>query len=101
MPRPILDKLREKIGLDVCKDLHGVTAYGMEPGKHTGVLIVHAKVDQKLLLQKAEKAPDHKVTKFESYPTCTVGPTDTPGPARFGAPSTNPIGWYSPAAWTS
>ena len=62
-----LDKLREKIGLDICKDVHGLTAYGKEPGKHTGVLIVHAKLDQKFLLDKAQKAPDHKVTKFESY----------------------------------
>ncbi len=62
-----LDKLREKIGFDICKDLHGLTAYGKEPGKHTGVLIVNAKFDEKLLREKAEKAPDHKVTKFESY----------------------------------
>jgi Spy/CpxP family protein refolding chaperone len=62
-----LDKLRAKIGLEISKDVHGLTAYGMEPGKHTGVLIIHAKFDQKFLLDKAEKAPDHKVTKFESY----------------------------------
>jgi Spy/CpxP family protein refolding chaperone len=62
-----LDKLREKIGMDITKDAHGVTVYGKEPGKETGVLIVHAKLDQKFLLDKAEKAPDHKVVKFEAY----------------------------------
>ncbi len=62
-----LDKLREKIGMDITKDVHGVTAYGKEPGKETGVLIVHAKLDQKFLLDKAEKAPDHKVEKFGAY----------------------------------
>ena len=50
-----LDKLREKIGFDICKDLHGLTAYGKEPGKHTGVLIVHANVNEKFLLEKAAK----------------------------------------------
>ncbi len=62
-----LAKLRDKLGLDICKDLHGLTFYGKQVGKHTGVLIVNAKVNQKLLLEKAAKAPDHKVTKFGSY----------------------------------
>ena len=59
-----LDKLKTAIGMDICKDLHGVTAYGMQIGKHTGVLLVNAKVDRKLLLDKAEKAKDHKVVKL-------------------------------------
>ncbi|MGA2618578.1 MAG: hypothetical protein ABSF26_13275 [Thermoguttaceae bacterium] len=62
-----LAKLPELIGMDPRKDLHGVTAYGPQIGKHTGVLIVHAKVNQKLLLEKAEKAPDHKLLKQGGY----------------------------------
>ena len=62
-----LDKIKDTVGLDVRKDLHGVTFYGKEIGKHTGVAIVQAKFDQKLLLDKAEKAPDHKVVKVGSY----------------------------------
>jgi hypothetical protein len=62
-----LDKIKDTLGLDVRKDLHGATFYGKEIGKHTGVAIVQAKVDQKLLLAKAEKAPDHKVVKYGSY----------------------------------
>ena len=43
-----MDRLREKIGMDPGKDLHGLTAYGKEHGKPAGVLIVQAKFDQKL-----------------------------------------------------
>ena len=62
-----MDRLREKIGMDPGKDLHGLTAYGKEHGKPAGVLMVQAKFDQKRLLDMAEKAPDHKVVKYQSY----------------------------------
>ena len=62
-----LKSLRDKFGIDVCKDLHGLTAYGKELGKHTGVLIVHAKFDLKLAEATAAKAKDHKVVKFDAY----------------------------------
>ncbi len=62
-----LDKIHELLGVDPRKDLHGVTVYGKDLEKHHGVLIVHADVDQKLLLEKAQKAPDHKVAKYGSY----------------------------------
>ena len=62
-----LKEMQDKFGIDVCKDLHGLTAYGRELGKHTGVLIVHAKFDLKLAEATAAKAKDHKVVKFESY----------------------------------
>jgi hypothetical protein len=61
------DKVRETLGLDLKKDLHGITIYGKDLDKHHGVLIVHADVNQKLLLEKAEKAADHKVAKYGSY----------------------------------
>jgi hypothetical protein len=62
-----IDDLSKKIGMDPRKDLHGITCYGKQIGQHEGVMIVHAKVDRKLLLEKAEKAPDHKVTKYGRY----------------------------------
>ena len=62
-----LDKIHDMLGFDPRKDLHGITAYGKDLDKHHGVLIVHADVDQKLLLEKAQKAPDHKVAKYGSY----------------------------------
>jgi hypothetical protein len=61
------DKVQETLGLDLKKDLHGITVYGKDLDKHHGVLIVHADVNQKLLLEKAQKAPDHKVAKCGSY----------------------------------
>jgi hypothetical protein len=61
------DKVRETIGLDLKKDLHGITIYGKDLDRHHGVVIVHADVNQKLLLEKAQKAPEHKVTKYGAY----------------------------------
>jgi hypothetical protein len=57
------DKLRDKIGVDLRKDLHGITLYGRDTDKTHGVAIVFATVNQKLLLDKAAHAADHKVTK--------------------------------------
>ena len=57
------DKLREKIGIDLRKDLHGITLYGRDTEKTHGVAIVFTKVEQKLLLDKAAHASDHKVTR--------------------------------------
>ena len=62
-----LDKIHAMLGFDPRKDLHAVTAYGKDLDKNHGVLIVHADVDQKLLLEKAQKAPDHKVAKYGAY----------------------------------
>ena len=96
-----LDKLRERIGMDITKDVHGLTAYGKEPGKETGVLIVHAKLDQKFLLDKAEKAPDHKVEKFESYDLHSWTAKHHEHTRTVWALSTSRTGWCLPAAWTS
>ena len=57
------DMIREKIGVDLRKDLHGITLYGRDTDKTHGVAIVFTTVNQKLLLDKAEHAKDHKVTK--------------------------------------
>ena len=57
------DMIRDKIGVDLRKDLHGITLYGPDTDKTHGVAIVFSTVDRKLLLKKAEKADDHKVTK--------------------------------------
>ena len=57
------DNLRQHIGIDLRKDLHGVTLYGPDADKQHAVVIVFSTVDQKLLLDKAAHAADHKVTK--------------------------------------
>jgi hypothetical protein len=62
-----LDKVRDIIGMDLRKDLHGITAYGPQVGKHTGIVIVLADMDQKALVEKAKLGPDHKVTTYGSF----------------------------------
>lgn len=62
-----MDMVREMVGMDPRKDLHGVTAYGKDTNKEHGVLIVHADVNQKLLRERAAKAPDHRTTAYGSY----------------------------------
>ena len=57
------DMIRDKIGVDLRKDLHGITLYGPDTDKTHAVAIVFSTVNQKLLLEKAAKATDHKVTK--------------------------------------
>ena len=57
------EKIRDMMGLDLRTDLHGITVYGRDLEKTHGVAIVFATVNQKLLLDKAAKAKDHKVTK--------------------------------------
>ena len=47
------DMIRDKIGVDLRKDLHGITLYGRDTDKTHGVAIVFATVNQKLLLDKA------------------------------------------------
>ena len=62
-----LDKVRDYFGMDLRNDLHGVTVYSKTIGRPDGVLIVYANVDQKMLLEKAERAPDHKALKYGAY----------------------------------
>lgn len=59
--------LVEHLGMDLTRDLHGLTAYGMVVGKPDGVFLVDANVDQKSLLEKADQAPDHQATTHGAY----------------------------------
>lgn len=52
---------------DPTTDLHGVTVYGTQLKKNTGVAIIRAKVDQKFLLDMVKLAPDHKTTAYGKY----------------------------------
>ena len=61
------DMIRDKIGVDLRKDLHGITLYGPDTDKTHAVAIVFSTVNQKLLLDKAQQATDHKVTKEGKY----------------------------------
>ncbi len=59
--------LVEHLGIDLTRDLHGITAYGSVVGKPEGVFLVDANFDEKSLLEKADQAPDHQVTTHGAY----------------------------------
>lgn len=48
-------------------DLHGVTVYGTQLKKDTGVAIVRAKVDQKFLLEMVKLAPEYKSSTYGKF----------------------------------
>ena len=48
-------------------DLQGITIYGTQMKRKTGVAVVHAKVDQNLLLDKVQQAPNHQATTYGKY----------------------------------
>lgn len=73
-----IEKLLAETGMDIRKDLHGVTLYGKQLGKHEGVAIVRAKCEPKLLLEKAAAAPDHKVVEYGDYRIQTWTPKGCP-----------------------
>ena len=60
-------KLLADTGIDLAKDMHGVTVYGKEIGGPQSVVIVNADMDQKYLLAKVARAPDYKTTTYGSY----------------------------------
>jgi hypothetical protein len=62
-----MDMVAAIIGMDPRKDIHGFTVYGKDTNKEHGVLIVHADVNQNLLLTMVAMAPDHKATTYGAY----------------------------------
>jgi hypothetical protein len=62
-----LAKIRQQWQFDPCADLHGVTFYGQTFEKGKGVAIVHAKVNEQLLLEKAKQAPGHQMSNHGKY----------------------------------
>jgi hypothetical protein len=84
------DKIVEQLGIDLRKDLHGITIYGTDTDKDHGVAIVFAKINRKPLLEKAQKAADHKVVKHGAVEihtwTHTMGLKTRPGAGAFYKP---------------
>jgi hypothetical protein len=62
-----LTMLRNLWRFDPLKDLHAVTVYGTQLKKDTGVAIIHANVDQKMLLEMVKTTPDHQVTTYGKF----------------------------------
>ena len=59
--------LRNLWRFDPCTDLHGITIYGTQLKKDTGVAVIRAKVDQKLLLDMVKITPEHEVSTYGKY----------------------------------
>jgi len=66
-----LAMVREVWKFDPCNDIHGVTIYGTQVKKDTGVAIVNAKVDQELLLEKVKQAPDYRASTYGNHELST------------------------------
>jgi hypothetical protein len=62
-----LAKLRDQWQFVPDTDLHGVTFYGNQFKPGEGVAIVHAKVNEQLVLDKAKQAPGHQVSSHGKY----------------------------------
>jgi hypothetical protein len=52
---------------DPMADLHSVTIYGTQLKKDTGVAVIHAKVDQKLLLDLVKANPEHDTSAYGKF----------------------------------
>lgn len=59
--------MAKMLGMDPEQDLHGMTFYGNEVGKHTGVMLLHAKVDQGRVLNMAKMIPSREVEKHGDH----------------------------------
>ena len=55
------------VGMDIRKDLHDVTVYGLDTDKKNAVMIVHANVNRQFLEKMVEKARDHETLKHRDY----------------------------------
>jgi hypothetical protein len=62
-----LSMLRTMLHFDPLSDLHGITIYGTQLKKDTGVAIIRAKVDEKLLLEMVKNNPEHQVIAYGKY----------------------------------
>ena len=65
--RERVEAIVKRSGLQHCKDLHGITAYGPRIEPHNGVVMIQADWNSKVLAEKAEKAPDHKTMEYGTY----------------------------------
>jgi hypothetical protein len=61
------DFAKVMIGMDLRKDVHGITAYGPQICKPIGIVIVLADMDQKVLEDKAKLGPDYMLTTYGNF----------------------------------
>lgn len=63
--RQRLDDLRDRLGLDLAKDLHGITLYGKELREGQGVLLLEADFKVETILNRIAEAPDYKLLELD------------------------------------
>jgi hypothetical protein len=65
--RQQLAAVKMHTGVDLVRDLHGVTFYGSRLAQNTGVVIVHANFDANRLLRIVRGKPDYNATRFDNH----------------------------------
>ncbi|MFM7135539.1 MAG: hypothetical protein ACKO1M_00515 [Planctomycetota bacterium] len=55
------------MGMDIRKDLHDVTVYGLDTDKKNAVMVVHADANRAMLEKMVDKAPDHKTMQHRDF----------------------------------
>jgi hypothetical protein len=58
---------RNLFRFDPLADLHGVTVYGTQLKEGTGVCVIHAKIDQKLIIDLVKTNADYESTAYGKY----------------------------------
>ena len=61
------EMVKKMLDMDPDKDLHGMTFYGREIGKHKGVMILHAKVNRDRIMGMAKMFTNHTVTDYQDH----------------------------------
>ncbi len=64
--RQVLQQLRWMTGVDLSKDLEGITVYGRNYEQHRAVTIFQSKVDQDRLARYLRGRPDFHTTRTDS-----------------------------------
>lgn len=62
-----LEQIRRVFGIDLAKDLHGITFYGTRLVPESGVVIVRAELDRERLLGHVNRAPGHRTNSYGKH----------------------------------
>ena len=61
------EMVKKWLGMDPDKDLHGMTFYGKEIGKHKGVMILHARMNRDRIMAMARTFTKPKITEHGKH----------------------------------
>ena len=60
-----LDELKQKLGFDPAKDLHGITYFRIEDEPQSGILIIKADADRQRVASELKQKPDIETTSHD------------------------------------